>query len=574
MREKYFTYYDAAMVRARGFFAGVDWYMLIFLIGFINVKLIVKLAAIIFIYIRRSNFSFGFSYSKSRLPLFYPIAAAIALVNLCLWRWYQMPNYLYAFGLGILFWMLCILAVNQSKHWVETTSTTVIHRTILMFFVVNGLVSIGDLVAIIWETGALNPYRYQGMFQKYFMGTGDYIKGISLDTSTTNAIINSAGIFYFLYRRNILAVLGCMIVLLLTASNFTNIVTLAVVVGIFCFKTTRNEKTIISLCIFLLAIFLAKISPQNVDYSLTTFKAAFTKQDTGMNGEGQTAAIHVRDSDEIRREYARKYLDSLKKLLEANARLGITFETSHNSARTQVPSVVGLSTQSPGSHPVRRLVNRPKLPEADINSFEYQSSKDTTAHQLELIHYALDHRSTFEMTDKTRFLPGKAVALEQTIQLFRRNPKYAALGIGMGNFSSKLAFRTTALNIDGSYPERHQYINPEFANNHLALYFYFFTRRKQYHSVVNTSDSVYDQLLSEYGVMGLLAFVVFYLLYFARRYRQMTYGIPLFILLLAACAIGYWFEQLSVLVILELLLFIDINANELKIHDTAENHGM
>ena len=29
------------------------------------------------------------------------------------------------------------------------------------------------------ETGTLNPYTYQGDYQKYFINTGDYIKGIT-----------------------------------------------------------------------------------------------------------------------------------------------------------------------------------------------------------------------------------------------------------------------------------------------------------------------------------------------------------------------------------------------------------
>jgi hypothetical protein len=73
------------------------------------------------------------------------------------------------------------------------------------------------------EIGFINPYRYQGLYQKYFIGTGDFIRGITFDTSTTNAVISAAGIFYGICRRRIALSLCCMVVLLMTGSNFTNL---------------------------------------------------------------------------------------------------------------------------------------------------------------------------------------------------------------------------------------------------------------------------------------------------------------------------------------------------------------
>ncbi|MCW3086674.1 MAG: hypothetical protein JWQ78_60 [Sediminibacterium sp.] len=51
------------------FIAGVDWNLLVFLLLFMNVKLVVKLAGLLFIYWRRQEFSFGFSIKGSRFPL-------------------------------------------------------------------------------------------------------------------------------------------------------------------------------------------------------------------------------------------------------------------------------------------------------------------------------------------------------------------------------------------------------------------------------------------------------------------------------------------------------------------------
>jgi hypothetical protein len=52
------------------------------------------------------------------------------------------------------------------------------------------------------------------MYQKYFIGTGDHIRGITFDTSTTNAVLNAFGIVYFLLRKQMVMALLCMAVLL------------------------------------------------------------------------------------------------------------------------------------------------------------------------------------------------------------------------------------------------------------------------------------------------------------------------------------------------------------------------
>jgi hypothetical protein len=117
---------------------------------------------------------------------------------------YTHTNYLIAFGTGIVFWVLCILAIHQVKLSVEGRSLVTIHNTLLLFFIINAAFSALNLLSIIWEIKALNPYLYQGQYQKYFIGTGDYIRGLTFDTSTTNAVINAMGVIYFLVRVSLL----------------------------------------------------------------------------------------------------------------------------------------------------------------------------------------------------------------------------------------------------------------------------------------------------------------------------------------------------------------------------------
>jgi len=105
--------------------------------------------------------------------------------------------------------------------------------------------------------------------------------------------------------------------------------------------------------------------------------------------------------------------------------------------------------------------------------------------------------------------------------------------------------------------------------NHLDLYLNYFSKRAGFHSLTNSPFSVYDQLLAEYGLFGLGVFFFFYLGFFAKHYRLLTYGIPILIFMLAVFSIEYWFEQLSVLVFFELLMLLNIK--EAQIPKTLSN---
>jgi hypothetical protein len=152
-------------------------------------------------------------------------------------------------------------------------------------------------------------------------------------------------------------------------------------------------------------------------------------------------------------------------------------------------------------------------------------------------------------------LPGKFIAFRQTTAFLGQHPGKWLSGDGMGRFASKLAFRSTGLGMSGKYPAGIRYMNPDFRSGHLALYLYYFTKGPELHSVLNTPDSVYDQILAEYGIAGLLIFLFFYFGYFFRQ--PGSTGIPLLFMMAVGFCLSYWFEQMSVVVIFELLMLID-----------------
>ncbi|MGN6533393.1 MAG: hypothetical protein ACTHK0_16745 [Ginsengibacter sp.] len=532
LQKKYFDKIQLAL-------KSVDLKLVLFLILFLNVKLIVKVAAIVLIYLLQFNFKFGFHSRNPRLPLFYVIAIAIAIFNWFLLSGFKYINYSTAFFTGLFFWTLCILAIHQIKLFVEQNPVGVIHKTIIVFFMINAIFSLAVFILIIIKTGAINPYLYQGEYQKYFIGTGDYIRGISFDTSTTNAVLNAFGVIYFLSKKNIKMMMLCMIILLMTGSNITNFLLCAVLLFMFIFRTDKDQKSLVFLCLLLLVIFLAKVSPQNNSYVSNYLASIFNPTEEKKVNEVPLPIRLQPDSALTEKERNEKiatlYLDSLYRLQQE---------------RQNKMNV----------HPVS-FIEKIAIPTADINTAPYQHKSILTPVEEKMKEFIREHSGKLTLSTDPGFdlkLPGKIIAYKQTFDFFKKHPFKIITGTGIGNFSSKVAFKTTALNIAGQYPQNYIYINDDFLKNHLDLYLYYFTKSDGFHSIANNPNSVYDQLLSEYGLVGLIAFFVFYAGFFLKNFKKLTYAIPLILFLSGIFFVDYWFEQLSIVVFFELLLFLNI----------------
>lgn len=526
----------------------LDWKLLLFLVLFLDVKLAVKIVAIVLIYLLQADFRFGFRLKDSRLPLFYPLIIALAITGAFINADLTVHNYWPALLTGLAFWLLCLLAIHQIKLAVERNDSDVIHRTLLVFFAVNAAVSLLNIVAIILKTGEINPYTYQGEYQKYFINTGDYIKGLTFDTSTTNAVISAFGVIYFLVRKNGLMMLVCMATLLLTVSNTLNILLLAIFALLFIFRSTREQKSLISVCVFLLVLFMAKVSPQNNDYVVKTVNNILHRKNKPVVPQYAPIPIQLRpdstlNPEEKREKMAAIYIDSLN-----HAQQAVTA-----TKEVQLP----LATSN----------GRIFTPKANIYSAPYQSLVTTPADELPLVNFIDQHKQELPISGQPFHwsgTPGKLIAARQTADFFKAHPFKSIAGDGIGNFSSKLAFKTTGLNITGGYPAKRTYIDHDFLQNHLDLYLNYFSKRAGYHSLTNSPFSVYDQIIAEYGIIGLLIFAVYYLWFFAKNARELTYGLPILLLLLPVLAIDYWFEQLSIIILFELLLLLDIKESTAK----------
>ena len=455
-----------------------DWTLLVFLLLVMDVKLGVKILAVIGIYLLHPDFRFGFrfkSFRQSRLPVFYCAIAGIAVLNRLLRLGSStIPQEILLLS-ALFFWVLCILIVHQIKGFVERQDPIRIHRTLKVFFLLNTIISAGNLLYIMMVTHSLNPYQFQGMNYQYFIGTGDKIRGITFDFSLTNALLNALGLVYFARRKQYGMAIACMTVLLMTGSNFTNMLMVPVLLLLFFYKSSKARKILAVGCFVLMIFFLRVVSPQNKDYAAVTLREI----------TGQKSFV-------VRAQTAKE-----KKALTEEERL-----------------------------------------------FDLRAAEILQA-------------DTFRPAGIEAKLPGKAISFMQTYRYMQTHPLQLLLGNGAGHFSSKLAFRATTLNTSGGYPGRFAYIDPDFKRNHLALYLFYFTKGTEHHSILNVPHSVYDQMVGEYGFVGLVMLVVLYFGFFTRHLKRLTYGLPALLIIAAAFIADYWFEQLSLVILFELMLFLD-----------------
>lgn len=491
----------------------VDMGLLLFLVLLLDVKLALKIPALVIACLCQPRLE-----ALRRIPRFYWIIPALTLIGWLLARPGAPPRYDMVAGVALFTWLLCLCAAWQVQVFADRETVA---ATLQLFFLLNALVSFAQLAAIAWGIRDVNPYLYQGQFQKYFVRTGDYIHGLSFDTSTLNALINALGVIFFLNRKNGWMALCCTACLLLTMSNFTNIILLAVLALVYLVRRDREVRGGIILCVLLGAVFLGKVSPQNLDYVNETF-ARWMRHDKTASG---TAAG---DAEDLRRTIiARRYLDSVRSLM-----------------------FVKMSGAP-------RWTPKPEIPAPDINTAPYQSRPDTTDLQRAQIDFVTAHPTLRAaqpgLPDGGR-IPGKLLALDDILRYNRQHPGRIPFGAGPGNFSSRLAFRATGLGMDGSWPRKWTYIHPDFLHNHLDLYLAYFAKPKENHSLVHSPDSVFAQMWGEYGLIGLIAFLA-YLAYFARRANRRSW--PLLLVMTSAFFVSYWFEQLSLVALFELMFYTE-----------------
>jgi hypothetical protein len=156
---------------------------------------------------------------------------------------------------------------------------------------------------------------------------------------------------------------------------------------------------------------------------------------------------------------------------------------------------------------------------------------------------------------------GKAISFIQTYDYLKSSPQHFIFGAGIGEFSSQLALRTSDIKVikkSGVFERIPTYVAPSFFENHYQIFNIIYQMPPGYHSIRHFPNSFVNQLLGEYGFVGLLLFLVFYLFYFLRHLKRLSYTIPILVMLCCFMVFDYLFEYLSVVVFFEMFFLIDL----------------
>jgi hypothetical protein len=496
-------------MKKRNFFSSlfrdINLPLLIFLVLFLNVKFVFKLLAIVFMILYSRNLKLGLSRKNSRLPQFYLVIILVELFKYILVTRNYTFDYTLVCCLGLLQWSISLLALHYIKLFIEKDDSGKVHNTIKAFFALNFLVSMFFLLLLIIHPAWLSFWGQGTGLTFSHPSAGDAILGISFDASTVNAAINCLGLIYFLHKREILFSFLCAIILVCCTSNIIFLLTLFVLVAMILTVKSRLLRLRTAMMTLSLLVLYIPYSPMN-------------------------------------RTYMRDYLVQLYVINKHKQPL----DTATYHLRSEDSTMLVADTA--------------KLPEDSIYSFSDKKLEKAFGNLISFKNIRQDPVTGYIVIPDALYQtkPGKLASFIQTFFYLKHSFKHLLLGSGIGNFSSKLAFRASGEKILGTYPQKYVYISPDFKHNHLFTFRYYYEASASKHSVINYPFSFYNQILGEYGLVGAILFAIFYLGYFISRYRKLSYGRYLLLALLGFLFFDYWFESFTLVIMFELLILLNI----------------
>lgn len=524
--------------------------LLLFLLTITNYRFSLKILALVAIYIYRPDFKFR----KCGVIYFYAGIIVLSLFHLLVVSGDLSYDHSMVVLGGCLLWLACGLAFHQLMLSVEANPVTRTANTLRLLTLINLAASLFDLAKIMLATHALNPYN-QISPPPYGISSGDLIGGVFGEMHLVNMSISFMLLLFFLYQRDLTFSLLCLLPFLLTGSNFGSLLLLAALALIFVVKNDKLMRYYVLFYAALVFIFYVKVTPDNFNYlylSLTKLKAqtearkpkqAPQKKQLVKNPDGLPWIGQPKSAEELKNEKIWKYIQ-YKYGRQTTVNNDSLFRLKEKFYDTQK----------------KRKVDR------TIYAFHVKDSLATAKNSDKRFEYG--HLKKFDFAKRS----GKLISFEQTKDYLLGDWRHFLFGAGLGSFSSRLAYITSGI-VDDSriLMALPRYEHPAFTNNHKAIFKYLLYLDDAYHSVTNLPFSWYNELLGEYGLIGLLLFIFCYLGFFLKRFRLLHLGKLILALMLVLFLFDYWYQRLSVMLIFELILLLDLKINAVK-QAPAERH--
>jgi hypothetical protein len=479
-----------------------DWKFLFFLLIFLNQSnFSFKIIGIIFIYIIRPDFKFGLF--KGRIPKFYLLIIILAIVNLVFNIRDFSGSYMAAFGMACMLWLFSFLAYHQLKLSVEKYGEKT-DNTIKVFTVLNTIVCIVQLVIIMAKTNTVNPYR--GLAFPYGISTGDNIYGLLLQNCYNNVFISSFLTIYFLYKKNIYLSLCSLLCVVLVFANGLTLILLGMLTFIFLVGILANIYT--------------------------------------RRGAWPAWASQIKPPG-IYRTYIPVYF-----LFVLIISYIISPENFTYSANTIVLKIHNVFSNTGDAEKARIY----KLKESNSSFKDDSNFNKLIGEKSEISRYFVHHFS------------GKNLSFAETRKYAKSSISAFLFGAGPVRFSSLTAQKMAGYDSSRIFRKfLPEFSSPLYNGNHKLIVQARVESTDEYQSAINFPDSFYNQILGEYGFIGVFLFLIYYVWFFVKRIHYWTYGLWLSILLIPFAYFSYTFEPLAFIIIYEFLMENDTmkyNANK------------
>lgn len=511
-----------------------DWILLIFLLLFTNQAVLsLKVVGLLFVFLLRPNLKFGLF--KGRMILFYLLIVLLSLFNLVVNIKDFGKPYLSAFSVGSLFWLFAFLAFHQLKLSIEKKGVGAIYSTMKIYTLLNLIASLTQLVLIMMITGRINPYT--DLDFPYGMSTGDNIFGIPLQNSYFNMMISCMLALYFLFKRNLLFVAFSIVSLILVFGNVGTIIFIILLVALLgtgllndILRSNSSDSRFqnwlnnisppgryymyIPMIMLATSFFYAALSPENFKYLKEKLESKVFASKSNDKRDYRTIIEDQNINDKV---YDMNYTSDIEKE-EINKR---------NSIKMAAPEAV--------------------LKGVSVNVNERVNAKK------ELTTLYIDR------------LQGKVLSILETKQFLLSSTTNLLFGAGPVRFSSATAQKMAGFDSSRLFMNvLPHYESPMYQENHKLIIETRKASSSELFSNANWPDSFFNQIFGEYGVLGFLLFIVFYVWHFVKRITYWSYGFWLFLMLIPFAHLTYLFEPLCVVVIFELLMEADITENKQK----------
>ncbi len=532
----------ASGTKLRSWLAQMDWPLLLFLAGATYVKLYLKIAAV-------AGYAAWLLFRKVRLqkppgPVFFYLAMPVlGIAAAAAHGSFSSTGFVFGAMLGFTQWLTGASIVYLLFLTAKTGSPDRMAVTISGFFALNILATLVQFGGLIIESGHLMPYWFYDSGLKYGASTGDRLPGIFMNNSLNNAAVMLLGVLYFITRGQRAWTAACVLVLLMCTSNVATFGMIALLLLLFVFGSGRRLRGSVALTILFTTFLYPAISPQNFKYVETVTARLFAPSKPFIAAENPV-------QDTI--------------LAQPDTAQTVAY-TPKRSLSLQVPEAI--------------YRNMP-AELASLREYSRHMPKPAWSYlALEPDAIRLYFRRWYGVAPDSTLLaaygkPAKLFAIRQTIGFLNTSAAYWMAGAGMGNFSSKLAVKMTGLGLQGSFPDKRIYISRPFLEYHFYTLMYVFSRDVKEHSVINMPGGSYVQLAGEYGLAGLLLFAGLYLGWFWLRCRTYKGGRWMMLALLGLFWLDYWFEVMTITVVLELLLLQGIFAASSHASSSARDHGI